>query len=475
MAAAPLRVLDQGVAHDAHRIVGLRLLDRRVLGVLEVGLDRVHAVGGEGGPVAARDRLVVREVLAAARAHAPERDVAHAALGARHHPVGQRGGERLEQQIAELHRDLPARGHRGGMLGVHHRAGSAPDVDEPVEAVVHRDVGVDQALEHVHHPGVGLRRGGVGGRLALVVAVGEIDGQPALLDRHGGREPDRLVGDPVAVHEHVRREAAVRELGEGGPRPALGVAQELVEVVAQRGRAVLRDDRLDPLRAQPVGRGLGAEVAGDLARAAEVGADHREQVAVDLAALHEAHRGNDQPLLVDLARHPDAPGGAAAHVDVVGDVRHVAEERLLVEHGGDERDVVEMDPPQIGVVDQDPVAGGEALGPVGRDRPRHDVGERAQVRRLGEGLGDGPQVAVEERAGEVAPRLDVGRVRRAPERRPHLLGDREERVADDLEADRIDVGRQRAERDGRSRHGPVWYRYPPIGDGTISRVIRQGG
>ncbi len=209
---------------------------------------------------------------------------------------------------------------------------------------------------------------------------------------------------------------------------------------------------LDPLRAQAVGRGLGAEVARDLARAAEVRADHREEVAVDLAALHEPHRRDDQPLLVDLARHPDAAGSAASHVHVVRDVRHVAEERPLVEHGGDERDVVQVHAAQVRVVDEDAVAGGQPLGPVGRDGLRHDVGERAQVRGLGEGLGDGAQVAVEERAGEVAAGLDVGRVGGAPERRPHLLGDGEERVADDLEPDGIDVGGEGAGR-GRSRHG----------------------
>ncbi|HWO05173.1 MAG TPA: hypothetical protein VNQ54_10290, partial [Methylomirabilota bacterium] len=162
------------------------------------------------------------------------------------------------------------------MLRVHHRAGAAADVDQPVEAVVDRDVRVDQALEHVHHARVGLRRGGVGGRLALVVAAGEIDGHAPPLDGHGGLEPHRLVGDPVAVHEHVGGEAAVGELGEGGAGAPLGVAQQLVEVVGQGAGAVLGGQGLDPLRAQAIGRGLGAEVARDLARAAEVGADHRE-------------------------------------------------------------------------------------------------------------------------------------------------------------------------------------------------------
>src|SRR6266542_3145078 len=73
MAPAALRVLDESVAEDAHRIIRLRLLHRRVLRVLEVRLHRVHAVGGHGGAVAARDGLVIREVFAADRIDAAER------------------------------------------------------------------------------------------------------------------------------------------------------------------------------------------------------------------------------------------------------------------------------------------------------------------------------------------------------------------------------------------------------------------
>src|SRR5437867_13058045 len=71
-------------------------------------------------------------------------------------------------------------------------------------------------------------------------------------------------------------------------------------------------------------------------------------------------------------------------------------------------------------------------------------------------------------------RLDVRRVGGAPERRHHLLGDREQRVADDPELDPIDVGSQGAGGDGRGRHGPAMGPRPAAGS-TISRVTRQGG
>src|SRR2546422_10505705 len=79
------------------------------------------------------------------------------------------------------------------------------------------------------------------------------------------------------------------------------------------------------------------------------------------------------------------------------------------------------------------------------------------MRWLGEGLGDRAQLAIEERAREIAARLDVGGVRRAPQRGAHLLGDGQQRVADDLEADGIDVGGQRA---GRRGHGGGCYSAP---------------
>src|SRR5207249_4123717 len=95
-------------------------------------------------------------------------------------------------------------------------------------------------------------------------------------------------------------------------------------------RAVLRHQRLDPERTEAVRRRLGAEVAGDLAGAPEVRPDQGEDVRVDLAALDEAYGRNDQPFLVDLARHADAARGAPAHIHMVRDVRHVAEEGTLV-------------------------------------------------------------------------------------------------------------------------------------------------
>ena len=57
------------------------------------------------------------------------------------------------------------------------------------------------------------------------------------------------------------------------------------------------------------------------------------------------------------------------------------------------------------------------------------------VRRLRDQVSD----AVEDRARKVFSLLDVDRIRRAPERRPHLLGHRRELVLHHFQTERINL------------------------------------
>ena len=66
-------------------------------------------------------------------------------------------------------------------------------------------------------------------------------------------------------------------------------------------------------------------------------------------------------------------------------------------------------------------------------RRRNRVGHRAEVDGNVLGLGDDPAAFVEEGGGAVAPLLDVGREGGADEDGAHLLGDRAERAAENLE------------------------------------------
>ena len=62
-------------------------------------------------------------------------------------------------------------------------------------------------------------------------------------------------------------------------------------------------------------------------------------------------------------------------------------------------------------------------------------------------------VAVEDRAGEIEPLLDVDRVGGVLQRHAHLLGDRHEEVVEHLEHDRIGLGADRARASAAARRG----------------------
>ena len=129
--------------------------------------------------------------------------------------------------------------------------------------------------------------------------------------------------------------------------------------------------------------------------------------------LDDLDRRDDHALLEDLAERADARGRAAADVDVVREVRDVAEQLAVRMHGRDQADVVQVHAARKGVVRDDHVAGAEVLRAVVADRARHLLDHRAEVHRLREALRDRAQLGVEECAGEVGARLDVRRVRAA--------------------------------------------------------------
>ena len=92
------------------------------------------------------------------------------------------------------------------------------------------------------------------------------------------------------------------------------------------------------------------------------------------------------PFLEHLAEGADARRGAAADVDVVGQVGDVPEQLALAEHRRDQADVVQVDAARIGVVRDDHVAGAEVLGAVVEHCARDLLDHRAEVHRLREPL-----------------------------------------------------------------------------------------
>jgi len=114
-----------------------------------------------------------------------------------------------------------------------------------------------------------------------------------------------------------------RDLGAGA---SLRVVEELVHRRHDRLAAVPLDERLEPPDARVVRGNLGPQVAAGLMLGADLRQDQAEDVGNDPARLDDLHRRDDHPLLEDLAKRADARRRAAADVDVVGEVRDVAEQ-----------------------------------------------------------------------------------------------------------------------------------------------------
>ena len=111
-----------------------------------------------------------------------------------------------------------------------------------------------------------------------------------------------------------------------------------------------------------------------------------------------------------------------------------ARDRKADPRARDERDVREMGAARIRIVQRPHLTGGGVV----RHHRGDGVGHRAEMDGNVLRLRDHATPFVEERRRTVAPLLDVGREGRADEHRAHLLGDRAEQAAENLELDRHD-------------------------------------
>ena len=127
-------------------------------------------------------------------------------------------------------------------------------------------------------------------------------------------------------------------------------------------------------------------------------------------------------------------GEATGDVAVVSRSRRETDQLAVEEDRLEHEDVLQVDAAVERVVHHEHIAGVHAVAPC-REQRLHRVRHRAEVERNRDRLRDRLAVGVAERRGEVHAVAHDGRVCGAEDRRRHLVGDRRERVADDLLGD----------------------------------------
>ncbi len=213
--------------------------------------------------------------------------------------------------------------------------------------------------------------------------------------------------------------APVRKPGKRGAHHPLGIRVELVHRGGDAIAAAARAQLLEPPLGETVRGELGAEVAPPLLRL-----PRRPDEALEHLVGEELRRQDHALLLQRVREGRQARGLDPADVGVVG-----ARDREAEVGARDERDVGQVRAAGVRVVED-------------RDLPRpevepHDrgdgIGHRAEVDGDVLGLGDHPSTLVEQRGRAVAAFLDVRGEGGADQDGAHLLRDRPQRGADDLE------------------------------------------
>ena len=205
------------------------------------------------------------------------------------------------------------------------------------------------------------------------------------------------------------------ESAHGGP----AVALDQLEVAPLAGR-----DRHD-LRAQVAERLLGQ---------AHVHGDDVDQLLVDLAAAAVLHDGDLDPLGVDVGRDR---AERAAHVEPVRHAAGEADQLPLVEDRHGEGEVVEVAAGRVGVVGDEDVAGVDVLVAVVLDLRAHRLGHAADEHRQAKPDRERLALLREQADGEVQRLVDDEVVGGPRQVGLHLLGDRDEASADDLDRDGV--------------------------------------
>ena len=293
-----------------------------------------------------------------------EARLAHHPLRPRHQPLGERGQQRADDHLDEPVVRLPAADDRGRPARVRDRALGRVHVDQPVEAVVDRQVGIDQALERVRARRERHREGRVDRRAALRVGAGRVEARAVRAQLDPRLQAHRLVGVAVVVDDALRLVDAVRQRGELGERAPLGVGEQLLHrrERASRGRAASASAWM---RRTPV---LFAATCARKSPAVScferICASTSRKTSSTIRPPRTSLTGGMITPSWNTSRNaPMRRGRAAADVDVVREVRDVAEQLALDVDRRDQAHVVQVHAARVRAVRQQHVAVGEVSAP----------------------------------------------------------------------------------------------------------------
>ena len=278
----------------------------------------------------------------------------------------------------------------------------------------------------------------VDGALDLRRGAGPVDHHVVALLADGDEQADRLaVIDAVVVDPVLEAPFAVGQLGERGARQALGIVDGLAHEVGGLLGPVLGDQLGELLFGDVAGGELGAQVAEHLHRQAHVLLDEGHDRVVELARVVEFQRRDAQALGVDLGgvRRVRA-GDPAADIGVVADGRGEGQALAVVIERLEDEDVGQVHAAVERVVHDEDVARIHVVAVVAHDRfqrGRH----RAEMARQSEALRHQLAVGIGEARRVIHVVLQHARIGRAEDGERHLVGDREDRVLEQLEGDRI--------------------------------------
>ena len=204
--------------------------------------------------------------------------------------------------------------------------------------------------------------------------------------------------------------------------------------------AVARHQLGELLVGDVAGGELRAQVAEQLHRQAHVLLDDGHEGLVDLAGVVELHGRDAQPLGVDLGGIGGVRAGhPAADVAVVADGAGEREPLARVEQRLHDEDVGQVHAAVEGIVHDEDVARRDVVLEAAHDRG-HRRRHGPQMPRQREALRGELAVGVGKAGRVVHVVLQHARVGGPEDRERHLVGDREDRVLEELEGDRVCLG-----------------------------------